>query len=77
MKTHYKHIWFERYPKSTSEIGVWECRTNREGISLGRIAHGVWNRITFCPEYDTEFSADCLRDIADFIGRLEKEVKCG
>ena len=45
--------------------------TNRGNDELGIVRPGAWKRITFIPEPDTEFSADCLDDISHFIGQLE------
>ena len=67
MKTRYKHIHF--VPQAF--VGVWSCVTNRGAALLGTVGPGAWNRVTFMPEADTEFSADCLNDIAHFIGQLE------
>jgi len=67
MKTRYKHIHFEQ----ATVKGGYLCVTNRGNDELGIVRPGAWKRITFIPEPDTEFSADCLDDISHFIGQLE------
>jgi len=69
MKTRYKHIHF-----ATAAFNGWYvCVTNRGNDELGIVRPGAWKRITFIPEPDTEFSADCLADIIHFIGQVEAE----
>jgi len=67
MKTRYKHIHFTEQPG----CDVWYCYTNNN--QLGVIGLGAWHRMTFCPDMNTEYSADCLDDISHFIGQLEAE----
>jgi len=69
VKTRYKHIHFD-------DMGSeWSCLTNRDSDYLGEVSAGAWNQRTFKPIPGTEFSADCLRDIVDFIEQLAKEPR--
>jgi hypothetical protein len=71
MNTQYRYINFVKTadkPKTT----VWSCRT-RHGDALGEIKwFGAWRQYCFFPTYGLSmvFSAGCLADIQDFIGRL-------
>ncbi|MCK9601384.1 MAG: hypothetical protein M0R06_20250 [Sphaerochaeta sp.] len=69
-KTRYKHIQFVREPRFGAPL--WVCRSNRGREVLGTVQAGAWSRVTFFPQSNTEFSADCLDDISHFIGQLEE-----
>jgi len=66
-KTRYKHIHFDDFGSEHA------CMTNRNNDYLGGVSKGAWNRMTFKPVADTEFSEDCLLDIAHFILQLESK----
>jgi hypothetical protein len=76
--TQFRWIHFE--PKSvkaknpilggTDKADTWSCRNNHSGGELGIVAwYGPWRMFCFIPE-DSLFSADCLRDIKDFLEAL-------
>jgi len=71
----YKYIHFvetEQKPKTS----VWSCRNNGSSNQLGTVAwHGLWRRYCFFPEPITVFSADCMRDIVDFVEGKNAEHK--
>lgn len=70
LKTEYKFIRFEK------ELTVWCCKNKKHGDMLGTISYcNAWKLFVFQPPSGTEFSADCLRDIADFLEQLNKEKK--
>ena len=70
LKTEYKYIRFEQ------ELKTWVCKNKRHDSFLGSIVYlKEWRQFVFQPPSGTEFSADCLRDIADFLEQLNKERK--
>jgi len=70
MKTRYKFIYFEKEDTGGGRER-WYCLNNRSGNQLGEVCwYAGWKRWVFQPETAAEFSADCLTDIADFMGRL-------
>lgn len=54
-----------------------DAKTNRPEYTVTNTKHGdvlgdilynaQWRRYTFAPDFATEFSSDCHRDIADFM----------
>lgn len=65
MKTRYKYIHFVQ--KSV----IWYCLNNKTDDILGVISHfREWRKWIFEAGRGTIYSADCLLDIADFIGQL-------
>ena len=70
MKTRYKDIYFKQL---RLQDNWWECRTIHRDVWLGEVdTHSVWNEPTFLPDEDAEFTADCLRDIADFLEQVKR-----
>jgi len=54
----------------------WDIRNLRGGYSLGDVCwYGPWRQYVFAPEPATEFSVGCLRDIAGFLERVNKEQR--
>ena len=76
MKTRYKYIHFERVPHCLcGGFPLWDCRNNKTDNGLGVIGWcAQWREYVLTPDQNTIFSADCCRDIADFLGQLN-EVK--
>lgn len=70
MKTKYKHVYFLQAGKDQ-----WWCRNNKTTSILYKINwYSPWR--CYCSEpftLDVIFSADCHRDIADFLEQLNKE----
>ena len=64
MKTRYLFIHF-RKPISS---WLWHCYSNQNDVELGYVS----SKRRFVPSPATEFSADCLTDIAHFMGQLPK-----
>ncbi len=53
-----------------------EIRNLRDGYALGDVYwYGDWRQYVFQPEPGTEFSASYLREIVEFLDRLNKEQK--
>ena len=62
--------------ESFEEIsGCWFVLGGRGGCLGGVEWHDRWKCYVFAPEIETEFSADCLRDIAAFMDARTKERK--
>lgn len=68
MKTEYRYIHFVWLHID----GMWQCRNNRTDDVLGWVEwYDPWRQYIFMAAYDnTIFSADCLADIQDFIGKV-------
>ena len=65
MTAKYKHIRFEEIS------GFTVCRSNHGGAVLGRVEwHGRWREYEFIPEPNTGYTVECLRDLADFVGKM-------
>ena len=75
LRTKYKHIRFESYMDSMTH---WHCVANNGGAFLGSVEYyKPWKRFVFyASTVSCVFSADCLRDIADFLEQLEKGGGC-
>ena len=70
MTGNYKHIRFEEIQ------GFTVCRSNHGGAVLGRVEwHARWKEHEFIPEPDTAYTIECLRDIADFLGKMNAKRK--
>ena len=73
MKTRYKFIHFVFEHCEIGE-GVWTCRNNKTDTILGGLDYAPrWRQFVFSADEDAVFSADCLRDIAEFIDALKAE----
>ena len=72
LKTEYKYIVFKK------ELGSWACKNKKHGDHLGTVVYSpMWKQFVFQPRSGTEFSTDCLRDIADFLEQLNKQKREG
>jgi hypothetical protein len=70
MNATYKHIRFEEIEDFTV------CRSNHGGAVLGRVEwFAAWKEYKFLPESATFFTVDCLRDLADFVGKMNAARK--
>lgn len=72
MKTRYRFIHFVEWPGTD---GVhWDCVNNKSAVVLGSCSYyPTWRQWTFSQAGpDCVFSADCLQDIASFMGQLPK-----
>jgi len=74
MRTRYTHFHFEEVEFKNNHK-TWLCRSNHGEHLLGVVGYGAWNQYTFCPYENTEFSHDCLADIADFLWQANQELK--
>jgi len=70
MKATYKHIRFEEIE------GFTVCRSNHGNTVLGRVEYYArWKEHEFLPEPNTGYTVECLRDLADFVGKMNAEKK--
>ena len=70
MTGNYRHIRFEEIQ------GVTVCRSNHGGAVLGRVEWMArWREYEFIPEADTAYTVECLRDLADFVGKMNAARK--
>ena len=70
MTATYKHIRFEEIQ------GFTVCRSNHGGAVLGRVEWMArWKEYEFIPETDTAYTVECLRDLADFVGKMNAARK--
>lgn len=54
------------------------CNAKNELIHLGKIKYnGAWRKYCFYPIDDTVFDSKCLKDIVDFMNKLNDERKKG
>ena len=77
MKTKYKSIEFEETTTFSGGKAIWRCVNSKSREQLFRVIYYVhWRRYVSCDtETNAVFSSDCHRDIADFLGQLNKEGK--
>jgi hypothetical protein len=75
MKTRYKYIhWTDQGELLQGVAQMWRCQNNRTGNCLGfAVYNAAWKKWMFSPAEFTEFSIDCLRDIAHFMEQLPKD----
>ena len=70
MTGNYRHIRFEDIEGFTA------CRSNHGGAVLGRVEWMArWKEYEFIPEADTAYTVECLRDLADFVGKMNAARK--
>lgn len=70
MTGNYRHIRFEEIR------GLTVCRSNHYGSVLGRIEWMArWKEYEFIPYTDTAYTVECLRDLADFVGKMNAARK--
>ena len=73
MKTQYKYIHFEI---DAIENGEWVIYNNKTTDILGYVNYyGPWKQWTAEFQKDYVFNTQCLLDIADFLGQLNKGKK--
>ena len=66
----YKYIEFCSVPMIRN---VWACYNRKHRTVLGGVEwSSAWKQFVFQPERDCVFSADCLRDIQDFLTTRKK-----
>ena len=67
------YITFEKLPRLPQRrTDTWECHA--EGESLGVVKrHSAWRRFCFFPKESTLVDAECLSEIAAFMGQRMKE----
>jgi len=70
----YKYIYFEDMTGKYGEE-VFSCRSHYEGHLGDVFYYPKWHQYVFEPEQEicVIFSKECLEDIADFLGKLNKE----
>ena len=69
MKTRFKFIKFDQAP--TSDGMQWFCDNNKSGDNIGvAVYYEPWRQWVFEAVDTAVFSADCLRDIAEFMEGL-------
>lgn len=77
IKTRYEYIHFSELPAPERKTKVWTCATNSERIGLGGVRwYGAWRQYCYFPfQYAGEFvySEGCLKDIAEFLGAVNKQ----
>jgi len=70
MKTQFRFIEFVSHSAFPE---VWVCRNKRDKGILGGVEwYPQWKQFTFSASESSVFSADCLRDIADFLDQTKK-----
>ena len=75
MKTEYRFIHFEDMTCEGDKHLTFNCYNTKHGDSLGLVSWlKEWKQHVFIPSDRTEFSADCLRDIADFMEQLARKI---
>ena len=70
MRTTYKHIRF------VDTQGFTVCLSNYGDAVLGRVEWmAKWREFEFVPEANTAYTVECLRDLTDFVGKMNAERK--
>ncbi len=73
MKTRYKYIYFEEVAPKADR---WECNNKKTKKVMGVIEYWQgWGQYIIEFKEGYVFSIDCLNDIADFLGQLNKNKK--
>ena len=71
-KNTYKYIYFHELPPS-GKTHIWACRDASSHCEIGRVKwYPDWRQYCFFPN-EAVFSAGCLRDVTDFLGRVQAE----
>ena len=69
MKTVYRYIKFKKF---SDDSQIWSC-LNHSNIELGYVEYYTeWRQFVFIPFSNTEYSFECLNDIADFLKQLNQ-----
>lgn len=67
--TTYEYIHFVKV-EQREKTAVWSCRNNKSGDELGIVKwHGPWRAYCFFPSGPAVYSAGCLIDLAEFMGK--------
>jgi hypothetical protein len=68
----YRYIRFVKQPEGKSRnTDIYSCRTNATDTEIGIVEwYKAWRRYCYFPTTQAVYSAGCLKDIADFIGKL-------
>lgn len=75
MKQQYKYIHF-RPVETLPKTGVWACRNNRSGDTLGIVRwYGRFRGYSYFPVPGTVYNLGCLRDIGHFIEQLNAKQR--
>jgi hypothetical protein len=73
MKTKYKYVRFEHDTGKGSIRDLWWCRDSETSQVLGAIEFSdLHKQFVFIMANEIIFTADCLRDIADFMEQVAK-----
>ena len=71
MKTRYRYIHFDE-----AEGVGWYCYNNKSETTLGCVTYYArWRQWVIDFKEDCVFNVQCLQDIADFLGQLNKKPK--
>ena len=71
----YKWIYFVK-TKQLLKTSIWEVRAKKDNGLLGEVGwYSKWRQYVFAPCPQTIYEDDCLRDIRDFLLRLEAKRK--
>jgi hypothetical protein len=74
MNTRYTYIHFVK-KEDKPKTSVWSCCNNKSNVELGEVRWmPQWRQYCFFPTVQAVYSADCLKDIDDFIDQLKKET---
>jgi hypothetical protein len=67
----YKYLIFNKIP-SLGKTTKWQCET-KHGAVLGHVAwYTGWRQYCYFPDCQAVYSAGCLNDIADFLGKQNR-----
>ena len=70
MRTTYKYIRF------VDTQGFTVCLSNHGDAVLGRVEWmAKWREFEFVPKANTAYTVECLRDLTDFVGKMNAERK--
>jgi len=71
MKTIYKYIYFVKVELKNVPLS-YACRTNKTDAELGGVFYYKrWKCWAFVANAEAVWSADCLRDVQDFLEQLK------
>ncbi len=74
MKTEYQYLRFEVQPRPANrKTDIYSCRNKRHGEELGTVQwFAGWRQYCYFPTCPADYSAGCLRDIAEFLDALRE-----
>lgn len=69
----YEYLRFVEKPRPAGrKTGIYSCQNKNRNVELGEVRwHGPWRQYCYFPGIRAVYSAGCLADITDFIGRLK------